>query len=183
MGWPTGNVAGGGERPNAAATVPQMASLHDFTMRSITGDDVSLSQFAGQTCLVVNVASACGLTPQYEGLQKLFAEHHDQGFEVLAFPCNQFGLQEPGTPEEIQEFACSRFDVTFPLFDKIEVNGDGAAPLYQWLKGEQPGDGETSDITWNFEKFLVDGDGQVTARYSPIVTPEELEADISAALS
>jgi glutathione peroxidase len=149
-----------------------MTTFHDFEMTSITGDPVPLSTFSGQMCLVVNVASACGLTPQYEGLQTLHESNDD--LVVLGFPCNQFGGQEPGTNEEICEFTTSRFNVTFPMFDKIEVNGDGADPLYQWLKSEQPGDGEPADIAWNFEKFLVDADGNVVERFGPMTTPDEV---------
>lgn len=149
-----------------------MTTLHDFEMPSITGEPVSLGDFAGQWCLVVNVASACGLTPQYEGLQALHANHDD--LTVLAFPCNQFAGQEPGSDDEICQFATSTYGATFPMFSKIEVNGAGAAPLYQWLKSEQPGDADTSDIAWNFEKFLVDGAGTVVARFSPMITPAEI---------
>jgi glutathione peroxidase len=149
-----------------------MTSLHDFEMTSITGESVPLGSYAGQLCLVVNVASACGLTPQYEGLVSLHEDNDD--LTVLGFPCNQFAGQEPGTDDEICEFATSKYAVSFPMFSKIEVNGDDADPLYQWLKAEQPGDGDTSDINWNFEKFLVDGDGKVVARFSPMVTPAEI---------
>jgi glutathione peroxidase len=149
-----------------------MTSLHDFEMTSITGESVPLGSYAGQLCLVVNVASACGLTPQYEGLVSLHEDNDD--LTVLGFPCNQFAGQEPGTDDEICEFATSKYAVSFPMFSKIEVNGDDADPLYQWLKAEQPGDGDASDINWNFEKFLVDGDGKVVARFSPMVTPAEI---------
>jgi glutathione peroxidase len=114
------------------------------------------------------------LTPQYAGLRALHEDFQDQGFSVLAFPCNQFGQQEPGTDAEILEFARSKYDATFPMFSKIEVNGDNACQLYQYLKEQAPGDGETSDITWNFEKFLVGRDGQVIARFPPMTTPEEI---------
>lgn len=149
-----------------------MSTLHDFEMTSITGEQVPLSTYAGQLCLVVNVASACGLTPQYEGLVSLHEENDD--LTVLAFPCNQFAGQEPGSDDEICEFAQSKYGATFPMFSKIEVNGEGAAPLYQWLKEQQPGEGESSDIAWNFEKFLIDGGGQVVARFNPMVTPAEI---------
>jgi glutathione peroxidase len=149
-----------------------MASIYDFEMNDIQGESVSLGDYRGEVLLVVNVASQCGLTPQYAGLKTI----HEQfdGFEVLGFPCNQFGAQEPGSDAEICEFAESRYGIDFPMFSKIEVNGDGAAPLYQWLKQEQPGDGDSSDITWNFEKFLIDRDGNVARRFSPRTTPEEV---------
>lgn len=159
-----------------------MTTMHDFTTTSISGEDVSLSTYSGNVCLVVNVASACGLTPQYEGLQQLADDFADQGLVVLGFPCNQFGAQEPGTDAEIEAFACERFDVRFPMFSKIEVNGDGASPLYSWLRDEQPGEGDSSDITWNFEKFLVDRDGNAVARFSPLVTPEQLVEQLPAFL-
>lgn len=153
-----------------------MTSLHDFEMTSITGDAVDLGDFAGQLCLVVNVASACGLTPQYEGLQELHEGNDD--LTVLAFPCNQFAGQEPGSDDEICEFATTKYGATFPMFSKIEVNGDGAHELYQWLKSEQPGEGESADIAWNFEKFLVDGGGNVVARFSPMVTPADIASSL-----
>ena len=153
-----------------------MTTMHDFTTTSISGED------AGGVCLVVNVASACGLTPQYEGLQQLADDFADQGLVVLGFPCNQFGAQEPGTDAEIEAFACERFDVRFPMFSKIEVNGDGASALYSWLRDQQPGEGDSSDITWNFEKFLVDRDGNAVARFSPLVTPEQLVEQLPAFL-
>lgn len=149
-----------------------MTTLHDFEMTSITGDQVPLSTYADQLCLVVNVASACGLTPQYEGLVELHEGNDD--LTVLAFPCNQFAGQEPGSDDEICEFATTKYGATFPMFSKIDVNGEGTAPLYEWLKAEQPGEGDTADIAWNFEKFLVDGAGNVVARFNPMVTPVEI---------
>jgi glutathione peroxidase len=149
-----------------------MSPFHDFEMTSITGDPVSFDRFRGQVCLVVNVASAWGLTPQYAGLRALHDAHDD--VTVLGFPCNQFGGQEPGTDAEILEFATSRYGVTFPMFSKIEVNGPGASPLYRFLRSEQRGEGDSSDITWNFEKFLVDKEGVVVARFPPPTTPEEV---------
>jgi glutathione peroxidase len=143
-------------------------------MQSIGGESVGLGVYEGKVALVVNLASECGLTPQYEGLQALYDEYADQGLVVLGFPCNQFGSQEPGTDAEIEAFACERFDVTFPMFSKIDVNGPDAAPLYVWLKAEQPGDGDSADVAWNFEKFLVDRHGHPIARFSPMVTPEQL---------
>ena len=146
-----------------------MSSAHDFSAPSISGQDTSLAEFKGKTLLVVNVASACGLTPQYEGLQALHAQYAERGLAVLGFPCNQFGAQEPGSEEEIQHFCSSRFGVEFPLFSKIEVNGPKRHPLYQFLIG----DGE--DISWNFEKFLIDDQGQTIARFSPRTAPDDPE--------
>ena len=146
-----------------------MSSAHDFSAPSISGQDTSLAEFKGKTLLVVNVASACGLTPQYEGLQALHAQYAERGLVVLGFPCNQFGAQEPGSEEEIQHFCSSRFGVEFPMFSKIEVNGPERHPLYQFLIG----DGE--DISWNFEKFLIDDQGQTIARFSPRTAPDDPE--------
>jgi glutathione peroxidase len=154
-------------------------SFAEFEMQSITGDQVNFSQFQGQVSLVVNVASAWGLTPQYAGLRALQEQHGGQGFNVLAFPCNQFAGQEPGTNAEILEFATSGYDINFPMFAKIDVNGDDAAPLYDWLRAEQPGEGDSADITWNFEKFLVDRSGQVVARWAPQTTPEQIGEQLS----
>jgi len=159
-----------------------MASLHDFEMQSITGETVSLSDYAGQVCLVVNVASACGLTPQYAGLNALHEENQSRGFTVLAFPCNQFGGQEPGSNEEVLEFARSRYGVGFPMFAKVEVNGDGACDLYQFLKSQRADEEGNSDIAWNFTKFLVDGSGAVVARFGPTVTPEEIGNELQSHL-
>ena len=145
-------------------------------MASLEGEQVSFSDFADAACLVVNVASACGLTPQYAGLRAL--HHDDNGVRVLAFPCNQFGGQEPGSAEEIRVFVTENFGVDFPMFAKIDVNGDNAAELYTWLKAEQPGDGETSDIAWNFEKFLVNAAGEVVQRFGPSVSPEEIAGQL-----
>lgn len=153
-----------------------MPTFHELSMPSATGEQIDLSRFEGTACLVVNVASECGLTPQYEGLQALQDDFAEAGFTVLGFPCNQFGAQEPGTDQEIHDFACSRFDVTFPMFSKIEVNGPGTSELYELLKDAQPGDGDSADITWNFEKFLVGRDGTVLQRWSPMTTPEEIRA-------
>ena len=146
-----------------------MSSAHAFSAPSISGQDTSLAEFKGKTLLVVNVASACGLTPQYEGLQALHAQYAERGLAVLGFPCNQFGAQEPGSEEEIQRFCSSRFGVEFPMFSKIEVNGPERHPLYQFLIG----DGE--DISWNFEKFLIDDQGQTIARFSPRTAPNDPE--------
>jgi glutathione peroxidase len=148
--------------------------FHDFTMRSITGEEVDFDQYRGRACLVVNVASRCGLTPQYEGLQALQDELGGDRFTVLGFPCNQFGAQEPGTDEEIREFACTRFDVDFPMFAKVEVNGEGTCDLYRFLKQARQDEEGHVDIRWNFTKFLVDGQGQVVERFGPTATPDEI---------
>ncbi|MBK1735792.1 glutathione peroxidase [Halorhodospira abdelmalekii] len=157
-------------------------SVYDFTATTITGQPQPLRDFAGQVLLIVNVASQCGLTPQYQGLQTLQSRHHERGFTVLGFPCNQFGNQEPGEEAEIAEFCTTRFEVNFPLFAKIEVNGDQAHPLFQYLKSEAPGLMGSRAVKWNFTKFLVDRQGRVTARYAPQTAPEALERDITALL-
>lgn len=156
-----------------------MASFHDFEVESITGEPVKLSDYAGKICLVVNLASQCGLTPQYEGLQELHARFADRGFAVLGFPCNQFGSQEPGSNAEIREFARSRYGAEFPLFAKIDVNGPGATDLYAFLKAGNPDEEGNEDIAWNFTKFLVGRDGRVIARYGPATPPEEIAQSIS----
>jgi glutathione peroxidase len=145
-------------------------SLHSFSVRTIDGRDATLAEFSGRTLLIVNVASQCGLTPQYSGLQSLHARLADRGFAVLGFPCNQFGAQEPGSEAQIQNFCSSRFQVTFPMFAKVEVNGPGAHPLYQWLKAQSGG----ADIGWNFAKFLIDRNGALVSRHAPTDTPESL---------
>lgn len=155
-----------------------MASMHDFTLNSITGEPVKLSAYAGQVCLVVNVASECGLTPQYEGLRRLYEDNQHRGFTVLAFPCNQFGKQEPGSDAEILEFARSRYGADFPMFSKIEVNGDGACDLYRFLKSGHPDEEGNEDIAWNFTKFLVGKDGQVVRRYGPAVAPAQIAEEL-----
>lgn len=152
-----------------------MASIYDFTATNIRGQDVPLSDFQGQVLLIVNTASKCGFTPQYEALQSLYAKHKERGFSVLAFPCNQFGAQEPEGEAQIGEFCASVFGATFPLFAKIEVNGPSAHPLYNYLKQEQPGLLGTGRIKWNFTKFLIGRDGQPAARYAPITAPESIE--------
>ncbi|WP_295701744.1 glutathione peroxidase [Lapillicoccus sp.] len=159
-----------------------MTALTDFNARSIDGQDVELASFGGEVVLVVNTASQCGFTPQYEGLQQLHDEFKDKGFTVLGFPCDQFGGQEPGNDTEIASFCKKNFGVDFPLFSKIEVNGDKAHPLYQWLRS-QKGGLLGSKIKWNFTKFLVGKDGQVIARYSPTTKPEKISGDISKALA
>ncbi|HWJ67873.1 MAG TPA: glutathione peroxidase [Nocardioides sp.] len=158
-----------------------MTSLHDFSATSIDGKPVDLSSYDGKVVLVVNTASQCGFTPQYKGLQQLHDTYADRDFEVLGFPCDQFGHQEPGSEDEIAAFCERNFGVTFPMFAKIDVNGDDAHPLYQWLKKEQGGllGGK---IKWNFTKFLVGRDGQVIDRFAPTTKPEKLTGDIEKAL-
>ncbi|HKT31177.1 MAG TPA: glutathione peroxidase [Gammaproteobacteria bacterium] len=157
-----------------------MSSFHDFKVKTIAGKEKSLGDFKGQAVLVVNVASECGLTPQYAGLEKLQREFQDRKFTVLGLPCNQFGQQEPGSEAEIKNFCSVNYGVTFPLTSKIEVNGAGAHPLYKWLKSETGG----ADIQWNFEKFLIGKDGKIIKRYSPKTVPEDaqLRKDLQAAL-
>jgi len=158
-----------------------MSSIYDFAAKSLTGEDVSLKQYAGQVLLIVNTASACGFTPQYKGLEKLQQAYGPRGFSVLGFPCNQFGRQEPGDAAQIQQFCASNYAVSFPMFDKIDVNGDQAHPLYQYLKGEKSGLLGPS-IKWNFTKFLIDRSGRVVARHAPTTTPEALTREIEALL-
>ncbi len=148
-----------------------MATLYDFEARDIEGRDRKLSEFEGRVCLVVNVASECGLTPQYDGLQRLYDRYRDRDFEILAFPCNQFGAQEPGSEAEIQEFCTTNFGVAFPLFAKVEVNGTSRTPLYAWLTESAVGPDEADDVAWNFAKFLIGRDGEVIARFAPPVEP------------
>ena len=156
--------------------------IYSFSARRLGGAEASLADFRGQVLLVVNVASQCGMTPQYAGLEALYRKYRDRGFVVLGFPCNQFGAQEPGTEAEIQAFCSTNYDVTFPNFAKIEVNGAGAHPLYAWLKGEKPGLLGTEAIKWNFTKFLVGRDGRVVRRYAPTDKPEDLDSAVDAAL-
>jgi glutathione peroxidase len=157
-------------------------SLYDLSARDITGSERPLADYRGQVLLIVNVASRCGFTPQYEGLEALQRQYGDRGFTVLAFPCNQFGAQEPGDEAEIQAFCRTRYDVSFPLFAKIEVNGAEAHPLYRFLKAEQPGILGTEGIKWNFTKFLVDREGRVVRRFAPTDTPASLAAHIESLL-
>ena len=148
-------------------------AIYDVKVNQLDGTPASLGDYKGKAVLVVNVASFCGLTPQYEGLQKLYDEKGDRGFAVLGFPCNQFLEQEPGTPDEIQEFCTTNYGVTFPIFEKIEVNGEGRHPLYEQLTEVADAEGHTGDIRWNFEKFLISPDGEIVGRFSPMVTPED----------
>ncbi|MDF1628574.1 MAG: glutathione peroxidase [Alcanivoracaceae bacterium] len=155
-----------------------MTTVFDFTAQDIAGKDVDLSQYNGKVLLIVNTASKCGFTPQYKGLQAVFEKYRERGFEVLGFPCNQFGHQEPGDEAQISEFCELNFGVDFPLFGKIDVNGDDAHPLYRHLKEEAPGLLGSKAVKWNFTKFLVNRDGQVVKRYAPTDKPEALAKDI-----
>lgn len=159
-----------------------MASIYDFSVTDIDGQLRALSEWRNKVLLVVNVASKCGFTPQYKGLEALYRAHHQDGFAVLGFPCDQFGNQEPGDAAEIKRFCSLSYDVSFPLFDKVEVNGADAAPLYRWLKSECPGILGSEAIKWNFTKFLIDREGQARRRYAPKDTPAALEKDIIALL-
>jgi glutathione peroxidase len=159
-----------------------MASVYDFEAKTLRGEPRSMADYRGKTLLIVNVASACGFTPQYTGLEALYRKYHARGFEVLGFPCNQFGGQEPGSPEDIATFCSSKYDVTFPLFAKIDVNGANAHPLYEYLKSEAPGALGTKAIKWNFTKFLVNADGEVVERYGSSTTPEQIDPDVAKAL-
>jgi glutathione peroxidase len=158
-----------------------MAGIYDFTATSLAGEDVPLKRYEGKVLLIVNTASACGFTPQYRGLEALHKELSPRGFAVLGFPCNQFGRQEPGDAGQIEQFCASNYAITFPMFAKIDVNGTGAHPLYQYLKSEKSGL-LGSSIKWNFTKFLVDRSGKVVARHAPTATPEGLKKEIEALL-
>jgi glutathione peroxidase len=158
-----------------------MTTLSDFTATALTGQERALSDYDGSVVLVVNTASKCGLTPQYEGLEKLYEDLRDEGLVVLGFPCNQFGGQEPGSADDIGEFCQLNYGVSFPMFAKVDVNGDDAHPLFEWLKSEKKGV-LGGRIKWNFTKFLVGRDGTVIGRYAPQTEPAALAADIRAAL-
>jgi glutathione peroxidase len=158
-----------------------MAGVYDFSAQSLAGEEVPLRRFEGQVLLIVNTASACGFTPQYKGLEELHRALAPRGFAVLGFPCNQFGGQEPGDSRQIEQFCESKFDVTFPMFAKIDVNGSHAHPLYDYLRSEKSGL-LGSSIKWNFTKFLVDRTGKVVARYAPTTTPEGMRKEIEAYL-
>jgi glutathione peroxidase len=155
-----------------------MKTFYDFNVKNIAGKTISLSDYKNKVVLVVNVASKCGYTPQYEGLEKLYKTYKTQGFEILGFPCNQFRNQEPGTAKEIQNFCKVNFGVTFPLFAKIDVNGDNADPLYVYLKKQAPGFLGTEGIKWNFTKFLIDRNGNIITRYGSSTKPAEIAKDI-----
>ena len=159
-----------------------MNHLYDFNVVTNSREEQSMSIYKGKVLLIVNVASECGFTPQYEGLQKLYESYKDQGFEMLAFPCNQFGGQEPGTAKQIQNFCKTNFGVTFPLFAKIDVNGDDAHPLYVFLKNQTPGFMGTKSIKWNFTKFLIDKEGNVIKRFGSSTKPEKIAKEIETLL-
>lgn len=153
-------------------------SVYDFKVRNIEGNEVPLSEFQGKALLIVNVASKCGFTPQYKELEEVYRTYKDSGLEVLAFPCNQFGEQEPGNPDEIKNFCSLNYDVTFPLFAKVDVNGNKEEPLFKFLKESLPGILGTKAVKWNFTKFLVDKNGHPVARYAPNDKPKSLIEDI-----
>ena len=155
-----------------------MTTVYDFSARDIAGEEVPLDRYRGKVLLIVNTASKCGFTPQYDGLEKLHEELSDRGLAVLGFPCNQFGAQEPGDEAEIASFCRLTYDVKFPMFAKIDVNGDATHPLYKWLKGEAKGLLGSEGIKWNFTKFLVDRAGNVVDRYAPTTKPEAIRKDI-----
>ena len=159
-----------------------MASIYDFTAKSLQGKDVPLSEFRDKVLLIVNTASKCGFTPQYAGLETLYEKLNGKGLTILGFPCNQFGQQEPGGAEEIGAFCQMNYCVSFPMVDKIDVNGPKAHPLYQYLKNEQPGVLGTKNIKWNFTKFLVDRGGKVVDRFAPMTKPEDIEKSIAKVL-
>jgi len=159
-----------------------MTTAYDFSAKTLDGTDLSLDTYRGKVMLVVNTASKCGFTPQYTGLEKLWRNYQDKGLVVLGFPCDQFGHQEPGDEDEIRNFCSLTYDVSFPMFSKIEVNGANAHPLYKWLKSEKSGLLGLEGIKWNFTKFLVGKDGQVLKRYAPTDTPEKIEKDLATVL-
>jgi glutathione peroxidase len=172
----------------------RVMNVHDFSVKTASGGSQDLRDYAGEVLLIVNVASECGLTPQYEGLEALYRDGAGRGLRVLGFPCNQFGAQEPGSDSDIQEFCRVSYDVTFPVFGKIDVNGEGADPLYAYLRAQAPVDGGpggspggaqagTGEIAWNFTKFLVGRDGNVIRRYGPLVTPEQIGPDLEPLLA
>ena len=155
-----------------------MTTIYDFTAKTLQGKDVSLGDYRGKPILIVNTASKCGFTPQYEGLEKLYKEHQDKGLVVLGFPCNQFGAQEPGSADEIGAFCQANYGVSFPMFAKIDVNGPSTHPLYDFLKSEKGGILGTKRIKWNFTKFLVNRDGKVVGRFAPTTKPADMEQAI-----
>jgi glutathione peroxidase len=159
-----------------------MPSIYDFSVDDIQGKAVKLDKYRNKVMLIVNTASKCGFTPQYKGLEALYEKYHAKGLEILGFPCNQFGAQEPGTEKEIAAFCELNYGVTFPMFAKVDVNGNRAAPLYKYLKAEKSGLLGSEGIKWNFTKFLVDRKGTVLARYAPNDTPESMAGDIEKAL-
>ena len=158
-------------------------SFYDFKANDINGKEVSMSSYEGKVVLIVNVASSCGFTPQYEGLQKLYDEHKEKGLEILAFPCNQFGEQEKGDEEEIKNFCEKNYSITFPIFEKVEVNGNDAHPIFKFIKEQKKGFMGTESIKWNFSKFLLNKNGEVIKRYGSLDVPENLEEDIKQLLT
>ena len=160
-----------------------MKTVYDFNVKDADLNEVSLGEYQDKVLLVVNVASQCGLTPQYKGLQELYEKYNSNGLEILGFPCNQFKGQEPGTNEEIKFFCTEKYNVSFKIFNKIDVNGPDADPFYSFLKNQQPGILGTKNIKWNFQKFLVNKSGEVVKRYSPTTLPEDIESDIKSLLS
>ena len=160
-----------------------MKTIYDFSANSLDGKPADLAACKGKVLLIINTASQCGFTPQYKGLEALYEEFHDRGFEVLGFPCNQFGAQEPGDSKDIAQFCERNYGVTFPMFEKVDVNGGGTHPLFAWLKNEAPGILGTKDIKWNFTKFLVDRTGKVVERYAPTTRPDAISGDIEKLLS
>ena len=159
-----------------------MSAIYDFKANSLLGEEVPMRRFEGQVLLIVNTASKCGFTPQYKGLEALYEKYHGKGLEVLGFPCNQFGAQEPGSESEIEQFCELNYGVTFPMFAKIDVNGKHTAALYEYLKSAKPGLLGSEAIKWNFTKFLVDRSGKVIARFAPNDTPEAIAGDVEKAL-
>ena len=159
-----------------------MTTAYDFSARTLDGQDQQLADYKGKAMLVVNTASKCGFTPQYTGLEKLWEAYKDQGLVVLGFPCDQFGHQEPGDADEIRNFCSLNYDVSFPLYEKVEVNGGAAHPLWKWLKKEKPGLLGMESIKWNLTKFLIDKNGRVVKRYASTDTPEKIEKDLASVL-
>ena len=155
------------------------ANFYDFDATSLSGDSIDLAEYKSKVVLVVNVASKCGFTPQYEGLEDLYKQYKDQGLVILGFPCNQFGAQEPGSASDIGEFCSLTYGVSFPMFDKIDVNGSNAHPLYKWMKNKKPGLAGSTGVKWNFTKFLIDRDGNVVKRFGPQDTPAAIEKHIA----
>ncbi len=168
---------------NGTMNAAHSSSIYEIALKTLDGRETSLREHQGKVLLIVNVASRCGFTPQYEGLESLYKKYRDQGLVILGFPCNQFGAQEPGNATEIQSFCSLTYGVSFPLFEKIEVNGPGTHPLYQALKASKKGILGSSGIKWNFTKFLVDRSGQVVDRFGPMTKPEALEQTIQSLLS
>lgn len=154
-------------------------TIYDFEAVTMQGSGVSLADYRGKVLLIVNTASKCGFTPQFKGLEALYRQYKDQGLEILGFPCNQFGHQDPGSNDEISQFCELNYGVSFPMFHKVEVNGDGAHPLFKYLKAQAPGVLGTTAIKWNFTKFLVDREGRVMERYAPTDTPEKIAGDVA----